>query len=400
MQNYKRKTRTTKADNETLLLEQIKHLNTLIEKLESKPSTDGNGNKGLKVKIGKLQFTKKEIKEMPRLKDFSIRQKENGVYEIRFRRYGYNESFSSKDFSVAKQKAFSWLSTFEHEIRANENFVIMKRTEKGDYYENNNIMFSSFAHNYLYNVKKPMVVQYTFDNIINIYKNHVLNNYGKYPVSKIKPDMIQKHLNELSREKGRTCETVRSILNGIFEYAVASGVIDRNPMKAVFIKKHERTTGTALSKDEERNFVESIKGTKHEAIFLKMLYSGVRPCEINDIKEDLGSNTITIKNGKLKSYQKNLFRIIPIFPLYKQVAECDCGKHNPRKLSYEFREYCPNHQLKDLRHTFTTRARECGIDNELVAVWTGHSLGNITSSVYTHFSIEFQQEQAKKLVYI
>ncbi len=91
---------------------------------------------------------------------------------------------------------------------------------------------------------------------------------------------------------------------------------------------------------------------------------------------------------------------IPIFPLYKQVAEKDCGKLNPRKLSYEFREYCPNHQLKDLRHTFTTRARECGIDNELVAVWTGHSLGNITSSVYTHFSIEFQQEQAKKLVYI
>ena len=108
---------------------------------------------------------------------------------------------------------------------------------------------------------------------------------------------------------------------------------------------------------------------------------------------------VTIKNGKLKSYQKNLFRTIPIFPLYKQVAEHDCGKLNPRKLSYEFREYCPNHQLKDLRHTFTTRARECGIDNELVAVWTGHSLGNITSSVYTHFSIGFQQEQAKKLVY-
>ena len=64
MENYKRKNRTTKADNETLLLEQIKHLNTLIEKLESKPSIDGNGKQGLKVKIGKLQFTKKEISKM------------------------------------------------------------------------------------------------------------------------------------------------------------------------------------------------------------------------------------------------------------------------------------------------------------------------------------------------
>ena len=94
MKSYKRKTRTTKADNETLLLEQLKNLTTLIKELKSTPSNGGNGKQGLKVKIGKLKFTKKEISKMPRLKDFSIRQKENGVYEIRFRRYGYNESFS------------------------------------------------------------------------------------------------------------------------------------------------------------------------------------------------------------------------------------------------------------------------------------------------------------------
>ena len=46
------------------------------------------------------------------------------------------------------------------------------------------------------------------------------------------------------------------------------------------------------------------------------------------------------------------------------------------------------------------RIREHEIDNELVTVWTGHSLGNITSSVYTHFSMEFQKEQAVKLKYI
>ena len=57
-------------------------------------------------------------------------------------------------------------------------------------------------------------------------------------------------------------------------------------------------------------------------------------------------------------------------------------------------------KLKDLRHTFTTKLRECEIDNELVSLCTGHGLGNITASVYTHFSIEFQREQAKKLVYI
>ena len=96
------------------------------------------------------------------------------------------------------------------------------------------------------------------------------------------------------------------------------------------------------------------------------------------------------------SYQKNYYRTIPIFPLYKRTLRLSpLGKYQHNKLCEEFKRFLPNHTLKDLRHTFTTRARECGIDNELVAVWTGHSLGNITSSVYTHFSIEFQQEQAK-----
>ena len=53
---------------------------------------------------------------MPRLKDFKIRIKDNKYYEIRFRRYGYNMSFSSKDFEVAKRKAFAWLNLFEQEI--------------------------------------------------------------------------------------------------------------------------------------------------------------------------------------------------------------------------------------------------------------------------------------------
>ena len=91
---------------------------------------------------------------------------------------------------------------------------------------------------------------------------------------------------------------------------------------------------------------------------------------------------------------------MPIFPLYKRTLQFPpLGKYQHNKLCEEFKRFLPNHTLRDLRHAFTTRARECGIDNELVAVWTGHSLGNITSSVYTHFSMEFQQEQAKKLVY-
>ena len=109
MQNYKRKQRTTKADNETLLLEQIKNLTALIKELKSTPlQNSGNREKKSKIK-GNLKFSKKEIKDMPRLKDFKTRVKNNRYYEIRFRRYGYNVSFSSKNFEEVKRKAFDWL---------------------------------------------------------------------------------------------------------------------------------------------------------------------------------------------------------------------------------------------------------------------------------------------------
>ena len=398
MENYKRKKITTKADNETLLLEQIKHLNTLIEKLESKPSTDGN--KGLKVKIGKLQFTKKEIRKMPRLKDFSIRQKENGVYEIRFRRYGYNESFSSKDFSVAKQKAFMWLSEFESQIKPNVHFTVLSQSESERFSIGKNTLFKTFADDYIYNVRKRRVKALTFMTYKNYYESEILPVYGKMRLSDIKPYYIQKHLDKLHAAKPRSCEDIKMLLNGIFQYAVDNGIIDRNPIKAVYIEKHERKNGVALTPDEERQFVKDIKGSKNEWVFLKMLYSGVRPSEISDIQEDIENNTLTIKNAKLKSYQKNLTRTIPIFPKYKETLDHPIRKYvYLHDLGSDLKYYLPNHTLKDLRHTFTTRARECGIDNELVAVWTGHSLGNITRSVYTHFSNEFQQEQAKKLNY-
>ena len=99
--------------------------------------------------------------------------------------------------------------------------------------------------------------------------------------------------------------------------------------------------------------------------------------------------------------KKNLFKTIPICQMYQKTLDTinthdliDMGDANR-----ELKKYLPEHSLKDLRHTFTTRARECGVDNELVAIWTGHSLSNITSSVYTHFSMEFQQEQAKRIDY-
>ena len=72
---------------------------------------------------------------------------------------------------------------------------------------------------------------------------------------------------------------------------------------------------------------------------------------------------------------------------------------NTDKLTTEFGHIMKGHTMKDLRHTFTTRARECGIENEIVSIWTAHSLQGMTAKVYTHFTLAYMREQAERLIF-
>ena len=249
-----------------------------------------------------------------------------------------------------------------------------------------------------------MVKEETFVSYLNTYKNYVIPNFGKMPLAGIKAVYVQKILNGINEKYPRACEDVKIILNAIFTYAVYNGEIKINPIKAVYIPKHERKNGKAFTKEEETELLKVIKGRKIELIYILALYTGARSCELNSAVFDIKKNTITYKNGKLKSYQKEKFRTIPIFPKLKPYIPrfmSEEWRTSVDRVSHTLRELLPNtqHTFKDLRHTFTTRARECGIDNEVVSLWTGHSLGNITASVYTHFSPEFMQREAEKLRY-
>ena len=117
------------------------------------------------------------------------------------------------------------------------------------------------------------------------------------------------------------------------------------------------------------------------------------------------NETFTVKNAKLKKSQKikpeNELRTVPIFEGLKQLKDriqTEEWKIEAKTLSNNFTKFWKENTVKDLRHTFTTKARESGIENELVNIWTGHLPGsNQTANTYTHFSLEYQKKEAKKL---
>lgn len=349
-----------------------------------------------------LNFTQKELKSMPRLKDCTIRKKKNGIYEIRYRKHKYNVSFSSKSLTVAKEKAQEWLALYNQELDNKEYFKIVKLDKTVDTYSNQ-VIFSTFASDYLKKIKKPRLKPNTFKSYMHRFRKYILPYFGKYRIAEIQPSFIQPYLDSIKKRAPRLCEDIVMLLNGIFNYALDNAIIPRNPMKAVYIEKHEREHGLALTIDEEKQFLERIKGSEEELVYVVTLFAGLRRCEIKSATFNIEDNTITIKNGKLKNYQKNYYRIVPIYPKFKsylsRLASENWKKYVTNAYLAKFPTLCPNHKLKDLRHTFTTRAKSCEIKDEVVSLWTGHSLKSITERVYTHYSMEYMQKQAKKLNY-
>ena len=190
-----------------VLLKQIKNLTTIVEQLKLNPLLSMDGEQNFEI-IGDLQFSEKEIRKMPRLKDFKIRIMKGKYYEIRFRRYGYDMSFSSKSLDVAKQKAFAWLKMFEQEIQMNHNFAVVR--EVGNTANKKNTIFGPFALSYMENVKKRMVKANTYQNLCNAFKLLILAKFKSVPIKEITPIVLQTYLSKLHDEKPRLCETLKT----------------------------------------------------------------------------------------------------------------------------------------------------------------------------------------------
>ena len=71
-------------------------------------------------------------------------------------------------------------------------------------------------------------------------------------------------------------------------------------------------------------------------------------------------------------------------------------------LTKYFKRRMPAHHLHDTRHTFITRAQECGIRREIVSLWAGHAAdSSTTTTVYTHLehNKELQEREMSKFSY-
>lgn len=215
----------------------------------------------------------------------------------------------------------------------------------------------------------------------------------------VKPMDIQKLLSSI--QAVRTRESVYNLLTGAFRQAVAERLIVFNPMLAVKRVKAKRDKGIALTVIEQSEFVKAIHGDKLEYYYLFCLYTGCRRNEALAVRrEDIDEQNKTIHIRGTKTELSD--RVIPIFDTVSKIlcvlpASGKLFDFKPDYVSRQFKKFCPDHTLHDLRHTFATRALEAGVPIKVVQTWLGHSEISTTADIYSDVSRELSLSEAAKL---
>lgn len=366
-------------------------LQNLIEKNNAVVKSDVNEER--LDDISELKFTNKEINQMPTTfrKEFRadgctarIRKKPSGkngyIYEIRYRRNGYNVGVSNKNLEEAKRLFIEALKT----AKVSKKITGVPKT------------FHSFTMYYFENFRIRKVTGKTYKTDYNRYKKYLQPYFEEIPLVRITPKDCQDLMDELEEEgKGKTAGELFALLSVIFKMAMCHRLIDYNPLDIVIHTKHESDHGVALTKEEEAKLLNNTSDVILRNALALGLYTGMRPNEYKTAKIE-GKFIIAVnskrKNGKIE------YKRIPITKMLKPYLKDGINVPTEKRLRAAIRAVLPDHKLYDLRTTFYTRCTECGVAEAAMKEFVGHSLGQL-GNAYTDLSDEYLLQEGAKLLY-
>lgn len=353
-----------------------------------------------RMESAELKFTDKEILLMPKPLQKSFRtnrvtahvaKRKNGSITVRCQIDGVRVTATARTLAEAKQKFIERLKSVTPTRRR-----ALSRTN-----------FEAYARRWLDTVKRPYVKETTFKEYARQFDRDIFPRFGEIELKAIKHFELQEFINEFTLSgRFKTASKVAQLLGSLFDYAVADGVIERSPMAKIRHVKYEKTHGTALTREEERKLVDAFKKepTLYNQAFAFLCYTGLRRSELATVQ--LRAGFITVESAKQRLGASVKKRNVPLCPMLQRLMpgiELEKIKQlSPAMLTRHFKALLPEHHLHDLRHTFITRAQECGIARELVSLWAGHAPDTSqTSTVYTHLgqNLSLQLTEVKKYDY-
>ena len=175
----------------------------------------------------------------------------------------------------------------------------------------------------------------------NSYKRNFGFYVGKMKLKDIKPMDLQGAINALQK-KGKINTNTRDALGRLSKclaYAVANGLIDRNPCRLVEVPWENKASKEeiALTKEEQNRVLQAAEDSWYKEMFFFMFLTGVRVGEVGGLRWrdiDFERETITINHSMHISYDDgkktmklttpktvNSIRVIPFIGEMREILE-------------------------------------------------------------------------------
>lgn len=287
---------------------------------------------------------------------------------------------------------------------------------------------------YWIDLKEKTVRPNTVRNYRERYERNIKKVIGNLLITDVKPIHCQKIFTDMADENYRTSTIyqARIALYNMLEVAKENDLITNNPCKKSLRSDMGQPSAKkeALTKENQKMFLESAKGQSYELQYRFILQTGLRTGEMIALKwEDVDFVNKTLTVSKTMEYRykvgewrigppksKSGYRIIPLTDEAVSILKCQkqknkkikvierqwldyvflCRKGTPVKNStYDSSLFkiCDKAEISRfsmhvLRHTFATRCIEAGMKPKTLQTILGHSNIGITMNLYVHTTEE------------
>ncbi len=289
---------------------------------------------------------------------------------------------------------------------------------------------------------KPSAKPKTYERYTDIVTHHVAPKFGEYDINSITVMEVQRYVTELLRSgnlkngKGLAANSVNSVIaviQGSIKTAYNIGICHKYEMNKIKRPKVKEKPITCFTPAEQKKIEQAVmldSRSKMKGIII-CLYTGLRIGELlalgwEDIdfiaKEMCISKTCRDGRDSCGKYLKivdtpktvSSVRKIPIpkhiVKILKEMKKNSTSQYvvsgndavsiRAYQKSFELlleKIEIPHRGFHSLRHTFATRALECGMDVKTLSEILGHKSPTVTLNRYAHSMWEHKREMMDKL---
>ena len=292
--------------------------------------------------------------------------------------------------------------------------------------------------------QKEHIKARTYSRYQSLITMHIVPSLGSRNITELGRREIQEFLMKQKKDgnirsgdklSATSTNMMLSVLNLAFEYACDMEYLEENPCVRVRRTKAEAKKIEAFTIEEQRAIEAEISKSDDKRLhgILLCLYTGLRIGELlgltwGDVdfdrgvikitktvyreKDDNGAWNLCVDTPKTKASD----RVIPLPEYITEMLHQDLAsalspyvvdnkkgeRMSIRSYQYLFEKLTERAGVRKLnfhalRHTFATRAIECGMDIKTVADIMGHQNASITLNRYAHCMLDHKMEMMQKL---